>query len=351
MGAREQAGALLHALDATRPSDGGDWLLSGHDHALNMGIFPFFARANDQLFPLGTAFAVSKLGILLSAYHNVHEAVRFHPRGEQLRQRGLHDGFDLGELGLSVVHRHLSADMRLHVSVWPIEKIHGARPTDVIFAYPNPQPGFPYIALPLSFVAPRIGSRVTFVGYGGMRQTEDGLSLQALSDGDPTEILEAGLDLHVHEGRVTRVFGQRFAWGFIEGPCFAVDCEIPHGVSGGPVLNDEGFVCGIASAGASQFFGSPASIVSILSPTLLTNVGFRGRHGPVTINGVQPILSLAQSGAIQTDGTERFIPLTVTPEGISIGVATHAADSDYVHDDFAGFQGGRRATPLDRGEP
>ena len=74
------------------------------------------------------------------------------------------------------------------------------------------------------------------------------------------------------------------ATGYIEGPCFAFDAEIRHGMSGGPLFSPSGVVRGVNSAGVSQFFGEPMSLGSLLHPMLSIRLKFGAQLGPLRIN-------------------------------------------------------------------
>lgn len=79
------------------------------------------------------------------------------------------------------------------------------------------------------------------------------------------------------EATVGPRFTNRFSRAFLQGPCFAAfgDDTIPHGLSGGPVLDEHGCVCGIVSAGGDAFFDKPTLLTSLLYPCLLTELALK----------------------------------------------------------------------------
>jgi len=146
------------------------------ERSLERGIFPLVATKNERLYPLGTAFCISKFGLLLTAEHNLRDALRFHDLGDALRAMDrLPDGLDLRGLGLSVIWKHIGESSG-QMNLWPIEHIAGGPPTDIVFAFPQFQTQFPYQLFRLSFDIPRIGSNVRCVGYSKSNIGRDGMS-------------------------------------------------------------------------------------------------------------------------------------------------------------------------------
>ena len=336
-------------LQEGRPAGASSWDLPIWGHPLSMGVFPLLAAAhtphNPHLIPVGSAFCVSRLGILATAEHNIRESLKYHSRGARLRQRDqLPESYELNDMGLAVFHQSRADENAFRGNVWPIEGFQGAQPTDVIYGSPKFQTGFAFLNLPISFAVPRIGSKITCVGYTDVSFPEGGISVEDLKAGRVTWPEVYTHSFRAVEVRVTRIFTQRFANGFIRGPCITIDAEVHHGMSGGPAFNEQGHVCGVISAGASSFFDAPASIVSLLYPTLLTAIEFGASMGPVRINAKRPIVDLVAQGAIQTDGSETLVTIVPEDQGPLIGPMIRKEDSSFVHTDFSGYQAGEQAS-------
>jgi hypothetical protein len=311
---------------------------------LERGLFPLVATKNNHAYPIGTAACISKIGIVATAMHNLQEALSYHDIGDRLRiADAIPDDLDLKGLGLSVVWRETRAAAG-RVSIWPIEHATGGPPSDVLFAYPMFQTSFSFQAFRLSFDMPRIGSVARCVGYADMRPTA-GIDLAALKSGTLNWAETYSHQFHYLERQVKAVFIRQFARKYIEGPCAIIECDVPHGMSGGPVFNQDGNVWGTISAGGSQFFGHPATIVSLLYPLLLTPIRVSGQFGPIKVSAEHPLLEYVGTEVIRTDGSEVGVNIQDVDGGYAVGPRVHRDDASHVFADFQAFQDKRPSPP------
>lgn len=142
------------------------------------------------------------------------------------------------------------------------------------------------------------------------------------------------------------LFPARFSRSYCDGPCFAIDAEVSPGMSGGPVFDEGGRVCGMVFASASSFFSPPAKValVSALFPALMTNVEARMSLGPqFQMNFRLPLLEWLYRAGV-TDGSEEGLGYEFLPDGsCRIDPAVHADDWAHVFEDFGAYQEGRPA--------
>lgn len=336
--------SIIKNLEEYRANGECSWELPPYGHPLAQGVYPLFATVDERLFPLGTAFCLSKLGIVATAEHNIRDALRHHWRGDTLRSMDkLPASYSLNDVGLSILNHYLEKNSYI-VHLWPIENIQGAPPTDIVYGFPKFQTHFPFLPLPISFAVPRIGSRVICVGYSDTCFPDAGIQCDDLRYGRSNWFKAYKYNFKVTMATVTRIFTQRFTNRFMEGPCFTIDNELNHGMSGGPVFNEAGYICGVVSAGASNFFNSPASIVSLLYPTLLTDIKLGVSIGPVRINGIRQLVSLIGQGFVITDGSESLVTIRPMDGELFIGPMIRREDVSSVYDDFLGFQAGKEAS-------
>ena len=336
--------AALSYLLSRRPPNAQAWTVPRWPSPLSAGVFPIGVTVEDRFLPLGTAFTISSLGIVASALHNITAALEYDRIGAGFRRnRELPDEMTLNDAGLAILHSTMDERGQVSLTIWPLESCNGAPPTDLIFGFPVAQPSLGTLRLPLSFAIPRVGSKVYCVGYGDMKYPDGGISLGDIRTGNVEWVNQSALDLRVVEGRVSKILTKGVAKSFPTGPCVLIDGAAEHGQSGGPVLNDDGFVCGVVSAGASLFMSSDASVVSLLYPVLLHPIKFGVQMGPVRINATYPLIDRIAHGDVITDGFETNLPLTEERGQMVVGAAIHRDDVPHTFDDLAGLQEARSA--------
>ena len=322
------------------------WDLPPWGHPLAQGVFPLFIVIDEHLFPIGTAFSVGKkVRFLMTAEHTIGEAIKREPALDRLRNEGkLPASADLRHSQLSVLYHRRGEDGDISFMIWPIEHVNGAPPTDVVFAFPKFVRGHPTIAFPLTFGLPDIGARVFSAGYTDVKVPKDGLPLAAIRAGSFDWKSNYSHRFHVVEGRVERIFTQRFASGYLEGPCFLFDGEIPHGLSGGPVFTDGTYVLGVNSAAATRFFAGPKSLASLLYPLLPIRLTAALQEGNFRLKANIPLIDLIAQGSMTTDGSEQHVGLIPDGDSFIVSPISKKEMAPFLHDDFRGYQAGQSAS-------
>lgn len=330
--------------------DQREWEAPAWGSSLSKMVLPLFITSGDRYIPVGTAFWVGrKVSFVMTAMHNVHETLRHEGRWDhQLASGRLPPHLDLKAAGLCVLHQDEVTAENARFTITPLENLHGAPPTDVVIGYPSFVPDRATASLPLSFDVPRIGQTVWSIGYTDF-EPASGIPMEAVRSGAFDWRTDYRHRLMVTEGRVERIFMQRFAAGFGDGPCFSFDNEIAHGQSGGPVVTEDGRIVGLNSSGATRFFDRPSSVAALLHPLVLTPVKFGLKMGPLAIRREARLIDLIFEGVIASDGSEQGLGFTQETPGGPVAISGRAltADRQFVHDDFAGYQADRLATRLE----
>jgi hypothetical protein len=329
------------------------WELPSWGHPLSKCILPLFIQSEGRYHPIGTAFWIGPgVQFIVTAMHNIAAAFRFEPRLQRLHAAGeLPSSASLNHTGLSVLHYDDVTGTNARFCLIPVLTINGAPPGDVAFGHPKFMGGRSVLSLPLSFDPPRIGETVWSVGYTDFKP-QDGIPIDAAMDGSFDWAREYHHRFVVTEGRVGRIFTQRFDRGYHRGPCFSFDNAIPHGTSGGPVISERDVIVGINSCDASTLFDRPSSLSSMLYPMLLTDIDFGTTMGEgqftISMKVTRPLIDLVRHRVISSDGSEEHVAIHCSEdgEGFAVGARIPAEDQDFVHEDFQGFQDRRPGVPI-----
>ncbi len=178
-------------------------------------ILPVFAIDGQAVNPLGTAFAISTTGILLTAAHVIERN-----RGGELFV--LYESKEVGSVRLPVeaFKSHPEADIGVLKTGCPRTDTGNAG----------------YNLLPFSSHLPEVGQECAAWGYGTM---------------DPTLLvnnhLGARWSLDVTVGEVEVVYPRMRDVAVFSFPCFQTNQLLPGGMSGSPVATGDGRVVGVAS--------------------------------------------------------------------------------------------------------
>lgn len=159
----------------------------------------------------------------------------------------------------------------------------------------------------MSMSPPSVGTRVFAFGYH---------DCSVAVDGDTVTIARKG---STSVGTVAEIHDQRRDNHSITWPCFRVDARFDGGMSGGPVFNEEGHLCGLVCAcmPPDEPGGPYVSYVTSLWPMLAIEMEVaRDGHPP----GRYPVLELARDGMIGAREWER-VTLHRDATGEMIGIA------------------------------
>jgi hypothetical protein len=204
------------------------------------------ARNRDQAFsPSGSAVLLNE-NVGLTATHVLLDYWR---RGEYAAEP--HDGanasFSVELMGGFVPTANHYRWRTVHASTMQshdlaLLSLEAAHPSPVGWQFPI-----------LEVMPPRLASVVTIFGLQEPHVTD----IPAAEGG--------GLAWHktatVSNGRVTAVHGDFLDRGMYGFPCFETDARVEHSMSGGPVYNDDGNLCGIVAGGSGEV-RSDSSVVS-----------------------------------------------------------------------------------------
>lgn len=190
----------------------------------------------------------------------------------------------------------------------PLTHLAASAPSDLLIGSMLDTKGLPLLTLKLTFRPPRVGSKVVCVGYTAAPHVDQRNEYFNYS-------------FSVVEGTVIAIFPKGLG-RVLPAACFLIDVEPPHGMSGGPVFDEHGNVCGIVSMGATQYmpigngeYPAEAGVVSLLHPLLPTSLGMNGLEP----SDHQAFFDWIAKGYINTDGSELMCDYYPKGDGHLVG--------------------------------
>jgi hypothetical protein len=161
--------------------------------------------------------------------------------------------------------------------LWSVRKAWLSPITDVAYLYLAPRSeealSYKWKACNMKVTPPAIGSRVAGFGYHSsrifLRQNESVLNVKW--DDSPTTTV----------GEVVEIYPARRDGSMLIFPCYRVNARFESGMSGGPIFNDDGHLCGLVCASLDGDPQGPyISYVVSLWPSLGTFVQVQFAENP-----------------------------------------------------------------------
>ena len=186
--------------------------------------------------------------------------------------------------------------------IWDITRLWTCKFTDIAVLRLSPttekalnlQWKFPKIDL----ILPKVGDRISCFGYGTPKITKSGNKVEWF------------VDSRTSIGEVKQVHNQKRDNLKLSFPCFQTNARFDGGMSGGPVFNDKGKLCGIICSNFPPIDDGEehASYVTSLWPLMAIQIDI-DRYGYP--EGVRyPMLELAKDGFIHAEGWEKIALFT-----------------------------------------
>ncbi len=263
-------------------------------HPLQRCVMPLVGNVGGDFFPVGTAFAILPNGLLMTA---AHVLVAAHDKGVLRRNEAGKITHEYGLYALWVTDEKDENGNYIGGPL-PVDRVYVHEALDIGFCWLGPlhrgdvQQTFPVMQLDLSI--PPIGSRVCGFGYYAMKVHSQGDSTA------PVRKVEYEQKTAVTTGKVVEVHRNCRDKTMLRYPCFQVDCRFDPGMSGGPVLNETGGVCGVVCSALDGAAPDYVSYASLIWPALAVNVEVRlEEDGPLVR---VPVLSLIDKQILGVKG-------------------------------------------------
>ena len=295
-----------------------EWKLNPYSNPISHSTMIFAFHCDNRFYPIGTISFISKIGFLISASHVFDAGLMKSKTNRDMRdliERGKFQNTTKGDLGFSAIRFNTEKGEVKKVTLIGLEQIVACIPGDVFYASP-------FIAneiLPIEYLTlqpaiPEPNQKVYSCGYTNFDyDLEKGFCLDEIKSGRFNWRDNFSFDFMVYEGEIQDIYIHKFVESYLNAPCFTVNYRIPPGLSGGPTFNEQGIVCGINSASLSD-----QSLISLIYPTIFTDIRATLRIGPLTMNNTAPIIQHMSFKNISTDGSEKNIKYAIRDNKLSV---------------------------------
>lgn len=225
---------------------------------------PLISRKGNRRYVCGTGFFIAS-NILLTAWHNLEAHVKVvEPWRNRIEALNGHHTLNFS---IAVLQTVAPGNYIEHLLETVTRSVFSP---DIAIVITAPRDGLKHVQtrkVVVDMLPPTQGSEVKAFGYADS-QIVDELP-EELSD---LEIPDGTVLMHQDpiepSGNVVEVFPTHRP-GLAAFPSFEVDVDFPHGTSGGPVFNDQGYVCGMISSGVTALSGADHGIAASLWAVML----------------------------------------------------------------------------------
>jgi len=279
-------------------------------HRIQQGVMTLITIANGQIIPIGTGFTIAPDGLMMTAVHVIEEAIKrvvskrnldgtiehhleFYALYLTAKTHGENNEFTLG--GLLPIHRvWFSQELDIGYCWLTSPIIDGAPLKYPIFRL---SPGLP-----------KVDENILGFGYHSMKG-----AIGEFKDGKIW--IEYSQDTAFTRGKIVEVFPIKRDSAMLPFPCFHTNARFEHGMSGGPIINERGDVCGVICSSFPLVENSPEYISygSLIWPALGTSIEV------AMSQGVQPemlfVYDLIVRGFVLTDETISNVKVDLKANG------------------------------------
>lgn len=276
---------------------------------LQQCVLPLVAKIDNELFPVGTGFVINADGLFVTAAHVLTEA-----HSKAVRRQNLN--------GQYYNHYEFYA---IYVSDEPLPEkdatVGGLLPIDRIWAPNDLDIGFGWLRLPrrvsdntllplypvrIRPAIPKIGSQITAIGYYQMAGS--------LENSD-TSVIKYAMETAISTGTIEAIYPEYRDKGMLSFPCFHSNAKFNHGMSGGPIFDEQGNVLGVVCSGlnSSEEACEFISYGSLIYPILGCQIDIAKQ--PEAQSETTLLYDLALEGHIITDDSLQHIQVISNSNG------------------------------------
>ena len=276
-------------------------------------VVPLVRRRGPETKWCGSAFFLTPWGLLATARHVVVDDLNEFPEGHDDEEFVLH--WPPEEEMFVLLPKALNADGSLDRVGVPVPRVsvYEANSDAALLLADmskyDPPPFWEGRVFPLCTDQPVRGQRCAALGYSDMKLGEWQLEGEALT---ATTTLEP----RVSQGKIVEIHNRGRDRAVLPHPCFQIDTHFAGGMSGGPVVRQDGAVIGIVSTGIDLADGDEhlsygyasliATLYTLLVPRAVDEVSPEGRFADL-VNRNEIAMHGKQTVSVVGEGKELVV--------------------------------------------
>lgn len=289
-------------------------------HKIQQVILPIIAVAEGEIIPLGTGFIISPDGLMITAKHVIDEVAE-----SRLIRHGHHYKNPM-IYALYITNKENEEYKRTFIGGnWPIDRawynpgldiaycwIRQAVINNIPFKFKN------YVKL--SPGLPKVEEHILGFGYYKIK----GFFTGKVINSNPH--VKYSQNTAFTTGVIKELFYPKRDSSQLNFPCFHTDARFDPGMSGGPIFNETGGVCGVICDSFGEIGEDDnkeyVSYGSLIWPSLITKLNIRVENDPSVKEGIT-VYNAIKKGFIIVDKTFDQIEYSEEGEKVSIELKKH----------------------------
>lgn len=260
-----------------------------HSSVITEFALALTAVKNEEYHPSGTAIIIAPF-LAISARHVMEDYV------DKFESFTINDNSINYEGTFSLIAVQFIGDK--NAAIWNITKVTTCQSTDICYLRLSPgqnvDKNYKWRIPKIDFSIPKIGDRISGFGYSESNiifsdNVVEWSHFPATTIGEVLELHEEKRDINM-----------------LNFPCFMVNARFDGGMSGGPVFNDNGYLCGLICSNLppSESDQQHVSYVTLLWPALGVNLDLP--YDKIEREKSYPALLLVQENIINGIGVENL---------------------------------------------
>jgi len=273
---------------------------------------PIVAIADGEIIPLGTGFVISPDGFLMTAKHVIESFTTLLPPDRNGNE--FYKKYSLYALYVSNERHGKNNELYLG-GMLPIRNVWFSTELDIAYCWVQ-KPFFiekkELLQLPsvkLSPGVPKVGEKIIGFGY---YQSQAILTAEVV---EGKQVAEYKQETAFTTGEIVEIHSPKRDSSMLTFPCFQTSARFELGMSGGPIFNEKGFVCGVICSGYKEATDENGHVTysSMIWPALGTSLEIK----PSPSESVQMITAyeICKRGVFATDESINEVNLTMNEDG------------------------------------